>query len=273
LLTDTVDQYKKNITFVSMSLATPYVDKFLQGMATSGVALYNKIIGDVRSMNVNEFGLTSGAYNSAVIQDVAQTMSEFFDSPTYEKRLEDLHNSLPKISTEIVLASQKKFKRDLPPDLIDQLIKFQDTYADQLERVLMDENVEADIIAPFVNKAFYEIGNNSSLDSMVSIASDMKDAFVSYFITKVTTVVEQFERDMMATISNTFLVRRYLYKGANDDRCRPFCAERVGEVFDADTIEEWTLEDWDGKIPGTDATSIYVNLGGYNCRHILEPVI
>ena len=223
-------------------------------------------------MDYNEFGLKQGAYNSGVIQNIAQTMSEFFDSPTYENRLTRLQDSLPLISTQVVLDMQKKLGRTLPPELISQLIDVQDIYADQLKVVLEDDNVEADIIAPFVNEAFFAIGNNADPSTMVTEAQKMKDAFVHYFITKVTTIVEQFERDLMANINGYFAVNLFRFTGPKDERNREWCHKHVNNVYTKEEIEAFADEEWDGQIPGTDGFTIWVNLGGYNCRHTLEPV-
>lgn len=58
-------------------------------------------------------------------------------------------------------------------------------------------------------------------------------------------------------------ITKFLYVGPDDDVTRPFCQERVDQIFTLDEIESWDNEQ------GLPA-SIY--LGGYNCRHSLRPL-
>ena len=255
-----------------MSFASSHVDTFLSGMATSGTALYNKIIGDVKGMQEDEMGLVSGSYNTRALQNIAGIMEDFFDSPTYENRLEKLVNSLPSISRDVVLASQKKFGRELPEGLTEQILQIQDRYTDELNGVVYDDAVEAAIISPYINDAFMIVGNSSEVSVLETRTRDLKDNFVHYFVTKVTTLVEMYEREIYKLISDSYPITHYKFKGVKDDRNRDWCHKHVNGIYTTEEIESWANETWDGQIPGTDALSIYVNLGGYNCRHILEPI-
>jgi hypothetical protein len=255
-----------------MSFASPYVDKFLKGMSTSGTALYNQMIGTVRDMQTDEDNrLLPGAYNTSAINDTAGIMIDFFDSPTYEARLKDLIDSLPGISTQVVLASQKKHG-DLPSELIDQLIKIQDSYQYALEGVLDDQQVEYALVTPYVNDAFYMVGNNSDLYTLENRTKEIQDAFYHYYITKVTTLVEQFEREQLNAIAEYYQTTKFKFTGPKDKLNRDWCHDKVNKVYTRTEVESWASETWDGQIPGTTPENIWVNLGGYNCRHVLTPV-
>ena len=66
---------------------------------------------------------------------------------------------------------------------------------------------------------------------------------------------------------------------------RPFCEHRAGNIYHKREIEAWGdgknaggLNDirngtWDGRIEGTDSKTIFTNRGGWNCRHVLAPVL
>lgn len=65
----------------------------------------------------------------------------------------------------------------------------------------------------------------------------------------------------------------FLYSGTELPTTRDFCRERVGKYFTRAQIESWASLDWDGKMAETtNANTIFQNLGGWNCRHILVPV-
>jgi hypothetical protein len=54
-----------------------------------------------------------------------------------------------------------------------------------------------------------------------------------------------------------------LYFGPKDDKNRPFCAERVGNVYPMEEVYTW---DNGQGLPA------HLYCGGYNCRHMLLPV-
>lgn len=65
----------------------------------------------------------------------------------------------------------------------------------------------------------------------------------------------------------------FLYSGTELPTTRDFCRERVGKYYTRAMIEAWADLDWDGKMAETtNANTIFQNLGGWNCRHILVPV-
>jgi len=74
------------------------------------------------------------------------------------------------------------------------------------------------------------------------------------------------------------------YSGAIMDTTRPFCLERVGKYFHDEEIKQWgegskccnlvwpQNDTWAGRKNGTNSTTIFTNLAGWNCRHHLAPV-
>lgn len=55
----------------------------------------------------------------------------------------------------------------------------------------------------------------------------------------------------------------FLYSGPIDDRCRPFCMQRVGKVYSRANIDRMD----NGQLANT-----FLTRGGYNCRHQWRPV-
>lgn len=81
--------------------------------------------------------------------------------------------------------------------------------------------------------------------------------------TEVSTTIAGFQRSVSQKKAQDVGLELFLYLGPDDDVTRPFCEERVGQVFDIDQIRDW---DNGQGLPA----DIY--LGGYNCRHQLVPV-
>jgi hypothetical protein len=69
-------------------------------------------------------------------------------------------------------------------------------------------------------------------------------------------------------------VEWYQYAGGLIEDTREFCQERNGNFYHVSEIQAWPDEegDWSGRMPNTDADSIFVKCGGYRCQHSLIPV-
>lgn len=61
---------------------------------------------------------------------------------------------------------------------------------------------------------------------------------------------------------------RYLYYGNLIRDSRSFCKLRAGKVYTRRQINSWQALSWPGKAPG----SIWIQRGGYNCRHFFLPL-
>lgn len=64
----------------------------------------------------------------------------------------------------------------------------------------------------------------------------------------------------------------FQYTGGTIDDSRDFCIQRDGNVYHRNEIEEWATLSWDGKHRETTSGSIFVLLGGYQCKHTLMPI-
>lgn len=82
----------------------------------------------------------------------------------------------------------------------------------------------------------------------------------------------QYSRSYVQSVSTDLGFEFYRYIGGIVEDSREFCLSRVGKTWHVSEIQEWPSLTWDGKIPGTNTTNIFTNLGGYNCRHSVLPV-
>lgn len=60
----------------------------------------------------------------------------------------------------------------------------------------------------------------------------------------------------------------FLYYGNVIKSTRDFCARRAGRIYSMKEIQSWNALNWQGKKPG----NVFLNRGGYNCRHTMHPV-
>lgn len=80
------------------------------------------------------------------------------------------------------------------------------------------------------------------------------------------------DRSYTSAVSEELEAEWFLYAGSVISTSREFCVERHNHYYYYKEIQNWASEDWDGKIPGTNAQTIFTTLAGFNCRHSLIPV-
>lgn len=102
--------------------------------------------------------------------------------------------------------------------------------------------------------------------------------------TVATTAQAVADRSYSTAVYEDLSIEFFRYIGGEIDTTRDFCEHRVKKVFHKKEIEAWGegknaggINDikngtWAGRIAETDGSSIFTNLGGWNCRHSLVPV-
>lgn len=254
-----------------MSIASKYVDDFLQGMETSGRALYNQTVGYVRRLDTNEEGaLIRTTNNVNLIAKLSATYSEFLDSPTYEKRIAQLVDDMDSVLLEVTNKYVERYGF-VPDPIYREAVELTNGFKYAMEGTLTDESVEYGIVTPAINRLYFDMGTGSRADDVIEDYRDVENTFVRYFQTEVVILMEQLERRLNQLYGSYNNVTKWRYVGPEDSKNREFCAHRVDGVYTEDEIRSWADEDWEGKIDGTNAVNIFANLGGYNCRHVLEP--
>jgi hypothetical protein len=85
------------------------------------------------------------------------------------------------------------------------------------------------------------------------------------------------DRAYTNTVAKDLDVQFYEYLGGiikpgrTSGGSRPFCRERNGKYYHREEIKTWAGSDWAGKASGTNESTIFLLLGGYNCQHSLVP--
>lgn len=81
-----------------------------------------------------------------------------------------------------------------------------------------------------------------------------------------------FSRSLQESISQKAGLKYYQYLGGIMDDSRPFCIARANKFYSKDEVESWAKLNWQGKRPGTTASTIFVYAAGFNCLHQIIPV-
>ena len=137
-------------------------------------------------------------------------------------------------------------------------------------------NTRAEIVTPikqFVNNAINSQQSFASLVSTIESAVLSSDAAM---IGNIQTASRDFfsisDAAYTIAVSNDLGIEWYLYTGQTVKDSRAFCLARKGKIFHKSEIQKWALLDWQGKIDNTDASTIFIFRGGFNCLDLFMPV-
>ena len=121
------------------------------------------------------------------------------------------------------------------------------------------------------------IGTRSELNKTLRKfieGTEQEAPFLNRYIKQTTNdAVMTFNSEYIQTIAADLDVEHYLYAGTLIADSRPFCTARAGRYFTTDEVKAWpNLKGWQGRMAGTNSSTIFIYRGGYNCRHQLWPV-
>lgn len=121
------------------------------------------------------------------------------------------------------------------------------------------------------------IGSRSQLNKTLRKfieGTEQEAPFLNRYIKQTTNdAVMTFNAEYIQTIADDLDVEYYLYAGTLIADSRPFCQARAGRYFTTDQVKAWpNLKGWNGRMAGTNSSTIFIYRGGYNCRHQLWPV-
>lgn len=106
------------------------------------------------------------------------------------------------------------------------------------------------------------------------------------YIRQITTdSVNQFNRSYIHTLDEAAGNEFFVYSGSTIKDSRAFCVDRSELIFHQLEIEAWpehvttgiddptaTEKNWQGRMPGTNKSTIFEKAGGWQCRHIIVGV-
>lgn len=105
-----------------------------------------------------------------------------------------------------------------------------------------------------------------------------------YSETYTDTALHTFARQYMDLAAGDLGLDWYLYEGSKKETSRPFCVKFAGKFWHRREVENMgrglqpsgntplSGDELQGRIKGTNASSIFSNAGGWRCRHIFIPV-
>jgi len=144
-----------------------------------------------------------------------------------------------------------------------------------LKESLTGAGISQFVVNPIVDK-LYELNlkgiKKKDLKAFLKEFFD-KNNITNRYIEQITTdSLYQMTSNYQLKISEDLNIEYYYYAGTRMKTSRQFCISRYGKVYTKKEVQSWAELTWQGKVPGTDKSSIFYYRGGYNCRHTLRPI-
>jgi hypothetical protein len=123
------------------------------------------------------------------------------------------------------------------------------------------------------------VNSGSSFKDAVSLLREYAIGDGSDVDGKLLQYSKQVAYDSMATadrafgnaVANELDSEWFFYAGGEIQTTREFCAEHEGKYYHKKEVEAWAAQEWSGKNETTSKETIFIYVGGWNCRHSLMP--
>ena len=169
---------------------------------------------------------------------------------------------------------------DLPPDLLDDIItQFKLNAATDL---LDPATYATGVLSPIANSIIIGIATSAALSATMQSVTDAAGGLGAAADPIATGVPATLQRALTVAGADELGLDFFRYQGRPIATTRDFCRDKEGHVWHRKEIEQWGKDaaagdGWAGMVPGTNADTIFVHLGGYYgnrqvCRHSLVPL-
>jgi hypothetical protein len=239
--------------------------------------IYDPSLSKLKILDLDANGLIKqNAFNRAIAADAGDAFTQAIKSSGYLEEIQNYIDTIPKLdllAENYFLSVSDAFKpnRQFLASLQKQTIA-------SLETTLFNEGLESQIKRPLMDVIYQNINSGGQfsgfLDQVKGFVkgSDVDGKLLSYVRTLTRDALFNYARAYQQSVTNDLGLVWYFYLGGADKTSRDFCLEHVDQYWHESEIKEWPKLDWAGKRPDTTESSIWIYLGGSNCKHSLVPV-
>lgn len=251
--------------------------RFTSSLGRIQEILFRRLSNVVKNLQTDSQGyILQSSANRTILQEAEGVFNEVVQSGAYQKAVVENLSVVPEIDT----LNQRYF------ETVSESFKLNRVYLKSLQgSVIRDLNVKLlqDGLTASVRLPLNQILNqNVNVGGSFSGMLDQLRQFVTggenegrllrYSRGILTDTLFNYSRAYQQAVVSDLGLSWYFYSGGLMDKSRPFCIERSERYFHQKEIESWASMDWAGKNPNTTESSIFIYVGGANCRHSLIPV-
>jgi hypothetical protein len=241
----------------------------LQGRLSSRIA---GVLGD---LEISGGTLVASEANLARLAEVMQAIEAGFIDPQWEQAVAEYLRTFDKLGANTLGWANEL--GTVSPGLVRVLQRQYKTIA--AEYLLNAQSFSLTLLNPIAQEVAGYIATGSRYSDLVNSVSQIvtgggqtDGAILGYARTAVNDLVSVYERTATSVASDAVGADFFFFQGRPIDTTREFCRVRSNKYFHRKEIEEWGTLEWNGQMKGTNSTTIFNYLGGYNCRHSLIPI-
>jgi len=243
--------------------------------------LYNSIVSDYLSkFHYDKNGeLIEDYYNYSLLTKLNSFMDEFYDtfevyplkniakrflqtvtySSEYYRTMGVSREALERIKNKLNYLSAR-----IGIDKDGNLIKGGFLY--NIGQVPQLRQMMTDLVIENISKQSNSTEFLRAMKKLIRGSKDVNGGLTRYLRQYIHDTMWQISRAVDKNYAEELNLNYAYYVGTAIDKTRDFCLARIGKLFTREEIKSWENETWAGKIEGGD---IFIDLGGYNCRHRL----
>lgn len=254
-----------------------HTDKFQDEVLKSQRNLYNSIAGYLAQLELRQWNIVTSTKNLKLITKIDKVLLDSVLTKTYNQRLKSYTDGFNESKKEIDAYFVQLVGEAFEPNIA--------------YKVLLEESIDSALVAlgrgglsaNVVQSAKKIIQQNvtvggSFADMMETLRQDILGGQVQgtleRHVRQITNdALSVFNRTYLQAVTNDLELNKYKYSGSTIRDTREFCVQRSNKVYTEQEVKSWASISWQGKMRGTNQTTIFQYCGGYNCRHILIPTL
>jgi len=252
------------------------VKKFSAGTKKTQTNIMRKVSSFLRQLDLNGDNVRPSSANIKLLRTVRDELERIIVDKTYRARVEQFTRNFPRIKrqTDSLYKGIDRFNKNKN--------SFKDLLAFNIELTqasLTEAGIRNAVTEPIAKLLSEGVTSGMNIDDMedalrINILGDPERLGGLERYTKQITrdALNQFSRNYNESISMDLGLEWYFYSGSIIEDTRSYCVERAGKYFHKKEVEDVPSQ-WAGMIPGTNSSSIFINAGGYNCRHLWMAVL
>lgn len=253
------------------------VDAFTSSSSSVQRQIMQNINRYIRQIEVDALGnIKPTSDNLRIIRQLRREIESLVITPEYMKKVDYYLNTFSEVKgiTDGLYNNIERFK---PNKLIfkDTLALNIDITKESLTRAGINQNVTQPIL-DIIQKGITSGANINDMEDDLRLhilGDDERLGGLERYTKQITRdALNQYSANYSEAISMDLGLEWYYYSGSIIEDSRSYCIERAGKYFHKKEVEDVPSK-WPGMIPGTNSSMIFINRGGYNCRHLYLTVL
>lgn len=239
--------------------------------------IYDAFVLKLKELELDSQGyIKQNSVNRRILREIYDEFDNVVSKSQYQPALESYLRVIPKINKLSTLYFQS-VNSDFTPNK-NFLKSLQAQTIKTVNDLILQDGLRAQVKIPLNQILEQNISSGGSYSGMLEQVKNFvkggenEGRLLKYARTYTTDALFNYSRAFMEAVTADLKLDWYVFSGGIIDKTRSFCEQRTGKFFHRKEIESWADLTWKGRDPLTTKSSIFILLGGFNCRHSLIPV-